>query len=454
MKIFNVRLGLANNSSSSHSLIFQQGAHDDYDGQRFGWDFFTCASSEAKSEYLGQTLYHSLLRMCSEEMAVSVVRDWMGVTVDTDGYVDHQSCYEMPSNWEGNGIDKQFFDEFRAFLMRDDLVILGGNDNTDEKHPLDDGTAFTLPFAEVDPLVARKDGDYWTLFNRETGGKIRVAFDDKVVEPKKSRAPELVDIKITDYCPYGCPACYMASTTKGQIADKSFLNDAIYALSQMQVFEVALGGGEPTLSPDFVEILSSCRSHGIVPNFTTKNLRWLSNQVEAKEILSLAGSFAYSADDATHVAKIAHLADLYDLGNRVTIQYVMGLESRYGFEDMLRRCEEHYLRLTLLGYKPIGRGSTFKPHDYSTWFESVKKMADQHKCPSLSIDTLLAQQWLPSLVAAGVPKWLYHLEEGKFSMYIDAVDKVCGPSSYDGPRIPLKDGYHMDEELLRAYATF
>ena len=50
MKIHNVRLGHATNSSSSHSIIFDpvSKATDDYDD--FGWSFFTLASKEAKEE--------------------------------------------------------------------------------------------------------------------------------------------------------------------------------------------------------------------------------------------------------------------------------------------------------------------------------------------------------------------------------------------------------------------
>ena len=56
MKIHNLRLGFACNSSSSHSLIFLPGCTDNAEGQDFGWQCFTLASSEAKMGYLAQQL--------------------------------------------------------------------------------------------------------------------------------------------------------------------------------------------------------------------------------------------------------------------------------------------------------------------------------------------------------------------------------------------------------------
>ena len=54
-----IRKGFANNSSSSHSIIFAPDAKlfDEYNGAEFGWDFFTCSSTKAKDLYLLATLY-------------------------------------------------------------------------------------------------------------------------------------------------------------------------------------------------------------------------------------------------------------------------------------------------------------------------------------------------------------------------------------------------------------
>jgi len=51
MRIHNVRLGLATNSSSSHSIILGRGLSDvtpECGPEAYGWDNFVLASKEAK----------------------------------------------------------------------------------------------------------------------------------------------------------------------------------------------------------------------------------------------------------------------------------------------------------------------------------------------------------------------------------------------------------------------
>jgi len=289
MHIHNVRLGFATNSSSTHSIIFlKPGQHvrdSGTEGGEFGWNFFTAASPEAKRQYVAIHLFSALQSQVGEDVAMAVVDSWAAGATRTpegqyayngkgpEGYVDHQSLYVLPRSWDGKGVDKEFFDDFLAFFMRDDIAILGGNDNTDESHPLDSG-GFSLPLQQDGggEYVARKDeaGKYWTIFSRADGTKIRFSFDEPVksCEVTKASAPELVDLKITDFCPYGCAFCYQGSTHAGKHGDVQTILSAAHALAKMKVFEVAIGGGEPTMHPNF-------RYGGVTPNFTTKNLAWL-----------------------------------------------------------------------------------------------------------------------------------------------------------------------------------
>jgi hypothetical protein len=70
MKLYNARLGFANNSSSSHSLLFLPGTSDDFaeaDGRvEFGWGGFTLASPKAKLSYLATAIYPQYVK--KEEM--------------------------------------------------------------------------------------------------------------------------------------------------------------------------------------------------------------------------------------------------------------------------------------------------------------------------------------------------------------------------------------------------
>lgn len=473
LTIHKIRLGLATNSSSTHSLvILPGGAADDADHGEFGWDFFTAGSRERKMRYLACQLRSSLLQVTNHDMAHTVAQAWTGVELapyeDYDDYVDHQSHWTLPLTWDAKGVDRAFFEELKAFLMRDDVVVLGGNDNDEASHPLDGGRGFRLavPIEEsCRNLVCRKDGDHWTMFDRSTGTKIRMSFaDGQAVEPAKASAPELVDIKITDYCPFDCEFCYQDSTQQGQHAPKGRLERLAWSLSQMNVFEVAIGGGEPTLHPNFVDVLRTFRSHGVVPNFTTKNLAWLNDHTLRPKILELAGAFAYSVENWQDVEKLASLRDVYEIPNRqLNCQYVMGTSSLSDFRVLLREAKERKIRLTLLGYKQNGRGSEYEPRDYADWPKILKEIHDEPGYGlKIGIDTALAAGYQSQLGDLGVPRWCYEIEEGKFSMYVDAVAWKTARSSY-GPSLAMRPltelerwgGYgKLQEELVEHFARF
>jgi hypothetical protein len=460
MRIHNLRFGLATNSSSTHSLIFAKGARDkDADGS-FGWDYFTAASKQAKRLYAALVL-KSNLRL-PDDATAAVVKAWADAEPGGDDYIDHQSVYVLPQDWEGRCADREFFDDFLAFMMREDVVVLGGNDNTDAAHPLDNGSAFVLPLDRDGggTWVARKDqAGYWTCFSRETGAKIRFSFDDLAAAPTKASVPELVDIKITDHCNFGCDFCYQGSTPEGKHADRGWIDSLAYALGKMRVFEVAIGGGEPTLHPQFADILHAFRHAGVVPNFTTKSLAWLRKPKEWVPILSSAGAFAYSVGAASDVRRLAILLDDNGISPaRASVQYVMGSTPLDELASIIKAAGKDHLRVTLLGYKTNGRGAQFRPHDYSGWLPVVQKARDKH-WTAIGIDTALAADFGPQLKKAGVDSLYYTTQEGKFSAYIDAVEKKIGPSSYCDPMLmrPLStERYSSDMEraIKSTFATF
>lgn len=482
MRVFNVRLGFANNSSSSHSLILWDGAFPTpscdgpYD-QHFGWDCFTLSSREAKLGYLGQLLYGNLRGVLKDDgTAQRIAAAWSGVEIDPEGSIDHQSMFDLPKLWDRGtrGIDPDFFREFKRFVVEEGVVILGGNDNG-ETHPLTHqgkevgGLAVLPQDCGPDDTVARRDGDYWTIFNRDTGHKYRVAFTPDAPVPVKSTHPELVDVKVTDLCPFGCDYCYQGSTPAGTHAPLEDIDRIADACASARVFEAALGGGEPTLHPDFISILDLFRARGVVPNFTTRNLAWMSGG-GLKDVMSRAGSFAFSVDDATGIRRLLdaigsvstpeEARDL--LSHHVSIQYVMGVSDDATFRDILSICRENYIGLTLLGWKDTGRGRDghaprmgLERREQVGWVQTLKELSDRHMAPRVSIDTVLAASSVVELQAKDVPRWMYSVRDGAFSMYIDAVRRVIAPSSYCGPEgeVSLASMYE-GPEMWDAYARF
>lgn len=456
MRVFNIRRGLATNSSSSHSLIYRPETRDNYCcfGMGFGWEAFTAASESMKTMYMAAMLASAL-----RSGADKVCRDLLGIELPAsdehgwrdDCYVDHQSVICFPRLWDGTGVDMEFLKAWRDWMLTDGLVVLGGNDN-DGQHPMANGGHFHVPWASyVGDMVARHDGQYWTIFHRYSGDKIRFAFDRGFPSPQKSTVPELVDVKITDCCPFGCAYCYQDSTPQGRHSDLALLQSIAAEFGKHHVFEVALGGGEPTLHPQFVEILRAFREAGVVPNFTTRNLAWLADPTQRAAILETAGAFAYSTNSSDDVTRFAARVNNAGVAlHRANLHYVLGLGGREDFTLYLDAARRNRLRVTLLGFKATGRGAEYRPIGYDWWLDVVEELQQRYQCPPLSIDTALAKHFQAELLRRGINRVYWHTQEGAFSCYVDAVAKTISASSYDSTeqRMPFDT-----DTWLQSYAA-
>jgi uncharacterized protein YkwD len=141
--------------------------------------------------------------------------------------------------------------------------------------------------------------------------------------------------------------------------------------------------------------------------------------------------------------------------DRVNLHVVMGAVDKAQFSDVLTAAHSHHLRVTLLGWKTTHRGATYSKKDYSWWLDEINELRTKGHCPSLSIDTVLAAQSEDQLIAAGIPKYLYHTEDGAFSAYIDAVEKKLGKSSYevdtDSCDLPADTKLHEFRQLFARF---
>lgn len=471
-QVQSVRYGFATNSSSTHSIIItkERSTVKDKLGDCFGWDFFTAASDQAKRQYLASIVMHHLDPIVGKAVTRDLVKAWLDIDINDTHQclgIDHQSVPVMPNSWEGVGMDVDFFNEYKEFLLQKHLVIIGGNDSTNARHSLARRyDPFVLPLfydnSSVRPgaaLVARKDplNGYWTLFNRENGNKIRLFLSPKQDKITKAFAPELVDIKITDYCDKRCAFCYQGSTKEGQHGDTNYINSLIYLLQRHQVFEVALGGGEPTAHPDFEKILRTCRWNNVIPNFTTKTLDWLKNDARRNEILSHVGGFAFSVNTNRDVRELGFLLEKYGIErSRVQVQVIDGVVSDWSFPNILKECAYHNLTLTILGFKPTGRGEKFaenrKPYKFD-WIDMVKKARDNGDYVTIGVDTLMVQKYKDSFCKEGIDEIFFTPEEGKFSCYIDGVKKEIGPSSY-APDEMTSFPYDSFSEFLQKFTRY
>jgi hypothetical protein len=317
MTLYNVKFGWTTSSSSNHSIVIFPPDADivdsDVEGWEFGWQCFTAVSRESKVAYLALCLDNTLygFQKFPADVRTLIVKDWTGLEARPginifdnviEGWVDHQSSFCLPQRFDRSMVHRQFYDELLEYLCQFGLAILGAGE--DSVHPLrreGKDIDLCLPQDMNAQRVARKDFDYWTLFNDRTGTKVRVDFrnSDHLLglscAPERSEKPETVDIKITDFCPQNCPWCYQGSSLEGRHAETHEIESLAYALASLEVFEVALGGGDPTLHPNFARILDTFGSYHIRPNFSTRSVAWLEDPKIVSSVQKNVGGAAFSA---------------------------------------------------------------------------------------------------------------------------------------------------------------
>jgi MoaA/NifB/PqqE/SkfB family radical SAM enzyme len=295
-------------------------------------------------------------------------------------------------------------------------------------------------------LMAVKDettGDW--ILQYYNGDITRLSFENQETTTKAG-FPTLVDLKITDFCAFGCPMCYQSSTKQGKQAtyynnweDSKFgIHKIIDAMYKANVMECALGGGEPTTHPNFVEILKELKDSRFKVGFTTKDYQ-LYKHKNFKEILDNTDSIAISCNSVEDVIKASKIKKEIDSLKTYTplyVQTILGLTNYEDFKLILLECKKQNItNITLLGYKEFGFGKTTVPYKYSDeWITFIKNLD-----LNIGVDSLIVKEWKSKLIEHKVDPIMLVGEEGKFSCYIDAVEGFMAPSSFTNKNIKKFD---------------
>ncbi|MEW6710048.1 MAG: radical SAM protein, partial [Candidatus Riflebacteria bacterium] len=240
--------------------------------------------------------------------------------------------------------------------------------------------------------------------------------------------PELADVKITDHCSFNCEFCYQNSGPDGKHADTDKVFQAIDALAELEVFEIALGGGDPVDHPDFVKIVDYARKKGIIPNFSTRNLDFLYSQ-DFIEITEKIGSIGFTVTDVSDLKKLSDaqkfLCCLTDLKTpRIKVHIV---ENSLDYEDLKKVAEffrDYRFRIIFLGVKEIGRGKVLK---HRPWPENFIELLPKYP---YEIDTQMAANSIEKWEKAGFNTSNVEIHEGLQSLYVDCCAQKIGKSSY------------------------
>lgn len=245
--------------------------------------------------------------------------------------------------------------------------------------------------------------------------------------------PENIDLKITDYCDRGCAFCHENSTTKGLHGD--ILNqDFIKTLAPYT--ELALGGGNPLDHPELVDFLLELKDRKIVANITVNQKHFLDEQpfiyslVEKELIYGLGGS----------VTKVTpRLIEAMKRYKNLVIHVIYGVIE----PEELKKLYGLGFKLLILGYKVFRRGEAWLEKksevfgSNSMWmYENLPEITKQFKVTSF--DNLAIRQLEVKRLMSD-ERWdtFYMGDDGKYTMYIDMVNKQFASSSTSTSRYPI-----------------
>lgn len=501
MKIFNIRKGFNCNSSSTHSIIIPEDEQLDIRESQFfvfGWENFILSSEESKMRYLLAMVYYNIQVEDKEDDKAKLEQQYISIfkeifqedymqkyfdETDNKHYVfrngslkykfypilDHQSVKHFPRDQYTDSLNIQYLKELKEFLKNPKIIICGGNDNDDEdtaadNTPIGKHLWFLNNTDKAKYVVQDEISNAWIAIDRKQGDRFIFTFDGSEIKTiNKTSFPLSVDLKITNYCTKNCGFCYQNSSKDGIHAPYDIIKNWIDLLVEAKVMEVTFGGGEPTTHPDFIKIIDYAKSKNIIQSFTTSNIDWFLNTKDIKQVMNQINSFAFTPNSIEDITRILAFIYLYGIDIPVYFNLVENIhrDNLTGYKKYIKAIKDHYwdynknLIVNLLGFKNTNE-KTAKYKDLDSNKKEILQalMFAQDNNIRIGIDTSIANKYQDILNILNIPTVSYFKEEGKFSMYIDAVEGKIGKSSYADEYIEFKTNKQNVEKFLNIYRSF
>lgn len=217
------------------------------------------------------------------------------------------------------------------------------------------------------------ESNYKAIFhNHKT---IRMTFDkDKPITELKY--PEFYDVAINDKCLANCSFCYVSALKSGN--NFKNIHEKIHSFfgsmdDNQKPFQVAIGGaGEPTMHPEFTEVLKTFYNIGIVPNYTTNGMHITQQIIDATKQYS--GGVALSCHP--HLTKVwKKAADMYiDAGITTNFHCIISDEKSIDtFFDIYNEYKGKVDYFVLLPYTVFGRAKETELH-FDELFKRLKNI--------------------------------------------------------------------------------
>lgn len=295
-------------------------------------------------------------------------------------------------------------------------------------------------------MISYINGNYQVWLNLDDGTMVRYTPDDGL-EPQ---FPDSMDIKITNYCEgvngKVCAWCHEKSTPKGlhgDIMGESFI-DKLHPYTQL-----ALGGGNVLLHPDFEDFLFKCQDLRLVPSITVhqEHLMIHKNYVKAlcKHKLIYGLGVSLTEPDGYFINC------LKDFPTAV-IHVIAGINT----VEQLRQMAGWNFKILILGYKNFGRGIEYGSNHEKTIAANIEElnqtlpqMIKEKWFDNISFDNLALEQLdVKSLLSPEQWERFYMGKDGTSTMYVDMVNKEFAKSSTSSKRYPLLDNIENMLEVI------
>jgi MoaA/NifB/PqqE/SkfB family radical SAM enzyme len=266
-----------------------------------------------------------------------------------------------------------------------------------------------------------KNGNYKVII-MDDGTKVRTTKEDDFIPS----FAENVDVCITKKCNVGCKFCYEGCTPQGKHADLfkyEFLN-TLHPYTEM-----ALNGNDLD-NPQFIDFLKFLKEKKVFANITVHQSQFINNY---EKILELVASkliygigISYNHFDESFIKKVKRLKN-------AVIHSINGIITEKDIEQLAN----NDLKLLILGYKDLRRGSEYKI-DNKAMIEinqeylskNIKSIVDSSIFKVVSFDNLAIEQLnLNGLLTEKEWEDFYMGDDGTFTFYIDMVEGTFAKNS-------------------------
>lgn len=256
------------------------------------------------------------------------------------------------------------------------------------------------------------------------GTKIRYTNDDEF-HPSFA---ENMDIKICNRCDRGCRFCHEGSTPDGKLGD--IMNEKfIDTLHEYQ--ECALGGGNILEHPDLIPFLQKLRDKKVIPNITLNQKHFEDNLDLVNDLVS--NNLIFGLGISLVNPTIEFIEKVKRFPNAV-IHVINGIFT----ESDCAALSDHGLKILILGYKDLRRGSQYHLNARDEIGKNQKWLKGElsdliGRFHVVSFDNLAIEQlsikerWCE----LSDKSWdeFYAGDDGNFTYYIDMVERKFARSS-------------------------